>query len=599
MKKRKPLIRQLYPSYLILVLTALLATGWYASRSMRHFYLLQIHQDLFNQAQLLKHQFGPLLDPPNYEALDHLCKEGGNQVPTRLTVILPDGKVVGDSEAMPAQMENHGDRPEIQQALAGTDGSATRLSDTLGQHMMYVAIPINSAGATMGVLRVSIAIDEIDTQLHALQIRMVAGGLIIAALVSIVCLVISRRISLPIEIMRKSAERFADGDLSHRLRPPDTVELAALAEALNQMAHELEQRIEAVIKQRNETQAVLSSMVEGVVALNSEERIMEVNAAAARLLQSTSEQLKGRSIREIMRNRDLHRMVQITLVDGINMEGDITLYQDGQQVLGIRCTPLLDSDAKRIGILLVMNDVTQLRRLENMRSDFAANVSHEIKTPLTAIQGFVETLAHGSVETPNEAQRFLGIIQKHVRRLTTIIDDLMQLSRLEQDKETYNPKRRQNTVADVLHTASQHCGKSAGEKEITVRIEADPGLKANMDADLMEQALVNLISNAIKYSEVGSEIIISTQETDDEIRIRVEDQGIGIAQKHLPRLFERFYRVDKARSRNMGGTGLGLAIVKHIIQSHGGWVTVESVQGQGSTFTLHLKKQTTIKRKNQ
>jgi two-component system phosphate regulon sensor histidine kinase PhoR len=590
MRKRKQLIRQLYPSYLILVLTALLATGWYASRSMRHFYLSQIYQDLFNQAQLLKHQIVSLLEPPNHEALDLFCKEGGDQVPTRLTVILPDGKVVGDSEAMPSQMENHGDRPEIQQALADMDGSATRLSDTLGQHMMYVAIPIINAGSTLGVIRVSIAIDEIDTQLRTLQIRMAVGGLIIAVLVSFVCLVISRRISLPIEIMRKSAERFAEGDLSHRLRPPDTVELAALAEALNQMAHELEQRIETVIKQRNETQAVLSSMVEGVVALNTEERIMEVNAAAARLLKGASEQLKGRSIQEIMRNRDLHRMVQITLVDGINMEGDITLYQDGQQVLGIRCTPLLDAEAKRIGILLVINDVTQLRRLENMRSDFAANVSHEIKTPLTAIQGFVETLAHGSVETPDEAQRFLGIIQKHVSRLTTIIDDLMQLSRLEQDKETYNPKRRRNRVVDVLRTASQLCSKSAGEKNITIRIVCDPDLKASMDADLMEQALVNLISNAIKYSEAESEVIVSAQETDKQIQLKVEDQGIGIAQKHLPRLFERFYRVDKARSRNLGGTGLGLAIVKHIIQAHDGWVTVKSVQGQGSIFTLHLKK---------
>lgn len=590
MKKRKPLIRQLYPSYLILVLTALLATGWYASRSMQHFYLSQIHQDLFNQAQLLKYPFVPLLEAARYEELDRYCKEGGKQVPTRLTVILPDGKVVGDSEAMPAKMENHGDRPEIQMAMAGTDGSATRLSDTLGQRMMYVAIPITDKGSIMGVIRVSIAIDEIDTQLHALQIRMAVGGLIIAVLVSIVCLVISRRITHPIETMRRGAERYADGDLSHRLQPPDTVELAALAEAMNQMAHDLQQRIETVINQRNETQAVLSSMVEGVVALNSQEQIMDLNAAAARLLKGSSEQLKGRSIQEIMRNRDLHRMVQITLVDGTNMEGDITLYQDGQQVLGIRCTPLLDADAKRIGILLVINDVTQLRRLENMRSDFAANVSHEIKTPLTAIQGFVETLAHGSVDDPTEAQRFLGIIQKHVSRLATIIDDLMQLSRLEQDKETYNPKRRQNTVVDVLRTAAQLCGKSAGEKDITVRSEADPDLKANMDADLMEQALVNLISNAIKYSEAESEIIIGAQETDKEIRIRVEDQGIGIAQKHLPRLFERFYRVDKARSRNMGGTGLGLAIVKHIIQSHGGWVTVQSAQGQGSTFTLHLRK---------
>lgn len=588
MKKRIPLIWQLYPSYLIVALAALLATGWYASRSMRHFYLSQTHRNLLNQSQLLKDQFLPLLEPSRYAQLDQYCKAGGKRVPTRLTVILPDGTVVGDSEAMPAQMENHGDRPEIIKALAGSEGSSTRFSETLGQHMMYVAIPILDDESIQGVVRVSIAIDDIVTQLRALQVRMAVGGLIIAVLVSIVCLVISRRISRPIETMRRGAERFARGDLTHRLQPPDTIALAALAEAMNQMAHELEQRIQTVINQRNESQAVLSSMVEGVVALNLNERIMDINAAAARLLKRSSAELKGRNILEIMRSRDLQRMVQITLVDGTNTEGDITLYQNGRQILSVRCTPLLDADANPLGIVVVMNDVTQLRRLENMRSDFAANVSHEIKTPLTAIQGFVETLAHGSLDNPKETQRFLDIIQKHVSRLTSIINDLMQLSRLEQDKMTYYPKRKKSAIADVIHTAIQLCGKSAREKNITVHIEGRTSLTADIDADLIEQALVNLIDNAIKYSDDDSEITVSTRKVNNEIQMRVQDQGIGIAKKHLPRLFERFYRVDKARSRKMGGTGLGLAIVKHIIQSHGGRVTVQSTHGVGSTFTLHL-----------
>ncbi len=588
MKKRKPLIWHLYPSYLILVLAALLAIGWYASRSMRQFYLTQIHQNLLNQSQLLKNQFLPMLEPNRYAELDRYCKVGGREIPTRLTVILPDGTVVGDSEATPAKMENHGDRPEFRQALEDDEGSATRFSDTLGQHMMYVAVAISDDKGVKGVVRTSIAIDEVDSQLHSLQIRMVVGGILIAVLVSIVCLLISRRISRPIENMRQGAERYAKGDLSHRLQPPDTIELAALADAMNLMAQELESRIQTVIRQRNESQAVLSSMVEGVVALNSEEQIMDINAAGARLLKRTSAQLKGRSIQEIMRSRDLHQMVQKTLTDGTNTEGDVTLYQNGQQILSIHCTPLMDVGGTRMGILLVMNDVTQLRRLENMRRDFAANVSHEIKTPLTAIQGFVETLAHGSVSEPEEAQRFLGIIQKHVHRLTTIIDDLMQLSRLEQDQETYRPKTRQSAMIEVIRAAIQLCGTAAKKKNISVAIEADPQLMVDMDADLIEQALINLLDNAIKYSANNSDITIGALKKEGTVEIRIQDQGIGIPQKHLPRLFERFYRVDKARSRNMGGTGLGLAIVKHIIQSHGGWVTVQSVHGKGSTFTLHL-----------
>jgi len=589
MNRRKRLIWQLYPSYLVLVLIAVLATGWYAGSSMHHFYLSQIRQDLLNQSRLLKDQFLPLLTPDRYEELDRYCKAGGQRIPTRMTVILPDGTVVGDSEAQPAEMENHGDRPEIRQALKGGSGSATRFSDTLKKHMMYVAIPIKAGQSIKGIVRVSIAIDAVDNQLRTLQMRIAIGGIVIAVLASIVCLVISRRISRPIETMRRGAERYAQGDLSLRLHPPDTFELAALAEAMNQMAHDLEQRIQAVMHQRNETQAVLSSMAEGVVALNLEEQIMDLNAAAARLLNRPKEALMGRSLLEIIRNRDLHRMVQITLVDGTNTEGDIRLYQHGEQILSTRCTPLLGADGNRLGILLVMNDVTQLRRLENMRSDFAANVSHEIKTPLTAIQGFVETLAHGSVEDPREARRFLGIIQKHVSRLTTIIDDLMQLSRMEQaDTEAFRLKRTKSAMADLIQTAIQLCDAQAKDKRIEIREATEKGLQASMDADLMEQAMVNLLDNAIKYSPAGSTITIDAREMDGEIRISVRDQGIGIARKHLPRLFERFYRVDKARSRKVGGTGLGLAIVKHIIQSHGGRVTVRSIQGQGSTFTLHL-----------
>jgi two-component system phosphate regulon sensor histidine kinase PhoR len=354
------------------------------------------------------------------------------------------------------------------------------------------------------------------------------------------------------------------------------------------MAHELERRIQAVVRQRNETQAVLSSMAEGVIALNPEESIMDLNQAAARLLNRSMDFLRGRSIQEVMRNRDLHHMVRTTLSEGTSTEGDITLYQYGEQILSTHCTSLRDPGGACLGVLLVINDVTQLRRLENMRSDFAANVSHEIKTPLTAIQGFVETLLHGSVDDPAQVHRFLGIIEKHVRRLSVIIDDLMHLSRLEQDQDTRRLTMKKGAVAEVIHTAVGLCRSKADEKEIVLRVACEEGLTAVMDTELMEQAVVNLLDNAIKYSPAKSRIAVEARQADTEIAIQVRDQGMGIAAKHLPRLFERFYRVDKARSRNMGGTGLGLAIVKHIIQAHGGQVTVESTQGRGSTFTLHL-----------
>jgi two-component system, OmpR family, phosphate regulon sensor histidine kinase PhoR len=588
MQKPKKLIWHLYPSYLLLILLTLTATGWFVSRSMRSFYLTQIRQDLLNQAHLLKDLVVPLLEPLHQQELDRRCKEVGGRVLTRFTVILPNGKVVGDSEAVPAQMENHGNRPEVRQALKGTVGSAIRFSGTLRQRMMYVAMPVQDQTAIRGIIRISIPTEAIDRQLRTLQIRLALGGVVITVLASLICLAISRRITRPIEAMRQGAARYAQGDLSHRLHPPETLELAGLAAAMNQMAYDLEGRIRAVVRQRNESQAVLSSMVEGVIALDPEERIMSLNEAAARLLSRSEKFLRGRSIQEVMRSRDLHHMVDTTLTEGTNTEGDITLYQNGDQIFNMRCTSLRDASGISIGALLVINDVTQLRRLENMRSDFAANVSHEIKTPLTAIQGFVETLHQGAVEDPAEANRFLGIIEKHVRRLTAIIDDLMHLSRLEQDEESRHLTMETGQVADVIHTAVGLCRSKADQKQITVEVVCEEGLTAAMDAELMEQAVVNLLDNAIKYSPAGSRVDVEARGDGQEIRIDVRDQGMGIPSRHLPRLFERFYRVDKARSRNMGGTGLGLAIVKHIIQVHGGQVTVESTQQQGSTFTLHL-----------
>jgi two-component system phosphate regulon sensor histidine kinase PhoR len=266
------------------------------------------------------------------------------------------------------------------------------------------------------------------------------------------------------------------------------------------------------------------------------------------------------------------------------------LYQNGERILNLKSSPLLDANKEQIGTLVVYNDVTQLRRLENMRRDFVANVSHEIKTPLTAIKGFVETLYRGKVEKPEETERFLGIIQKHVDRLSSIIEDLLSLSRIEQEDEGRTIQLERGYIEDVFKSAIQICRPKAEEKEITINLICEEQLRSNFDPTLLEQAVVNLLDNAIKYSEPNSAIHLTANLNDSEVKIIVEDQGIGIAKKHLPRLFERFYRVDKARSRKLGGTGLGLAIVKHIAQAHGGQVTVKSTPGKGSTFTIHLPK---------
>jgi two-component system phosphate regulon sensor histidine kinase PhoR len=588
MKKRKRLLWQLFPSYLLITLISLLAASWYASEAMRQFFMDQIATDLKARAALLERQITGLLSPLRSETIDAICKEAGRLSATRITIILPDGTVIGDSRETPRLMDNHAKRPEIITALAGQTGKSLRFSKTLMQRMLYVAVPIRDDQDIAAVLRTSLPATAVETEIRSIQLKIVLGGCIIALLAAGISWVISRRISRPIEQMKKGAELFANGDLSHRLTFPDTEEMAGLADAMNQMAVQLDNRIETISRQRNQLETVLASMLEGVIAVDSEERIVSINRIAAQLFENEPANCQDKSIQEVIRSPALQQFIRRALNNAHPAEEDIIVYQNEERVIDVKSSPLLDAVQQQMGTLVVFNDVTQLRRLENMRRDFVANVSHEIKTPLTAIKGFVETLQQGKVEKVDEKERFLGIIQKHVDRLNAIIEDLLTLSRIEQEDESKEINREKVNLADVFQAAIEICRPKAEEKHIHIDLDCEKGTTAIFDPTLIEQAMVNLLGNALKYSEPQSTILVKSHQQNSEVIISVQDHGIGIAQKHLPRLFERFYRVDKARSRNMGGTGLGLAIVKHIAQAHGGHVTVESKLGEGSRFSIHL-----------
>lgn len=595
MKKKRRLIWQIYPSYLLIVLLSLGAVSWYATDSLHNFFIHRIQTDLKAQGQLLKSEIATLLSPMNGEAIDALCKEAGNNTATRVTLILTNGTVVGDSNEMPKHMDNHGGRDEIRRALSGEIGISTRYSRTLQHNMMYVAQPISIGNEVVAVIRTAIALTTAEDEIRSLQLKILLGGCLIALAASGMCLLISRRISRPIENMTAVAESYARGELQLRPESPDTVELARLATALNQMAIQLESRIETVISQRNEYEAVLSSMVEGVIAVDMAECILSINAAAIKMVGFRQASLKGRNILEVIRNRDVYRFVTDALAAGDYRERDILLHQEGEKIIHMQCIPLCNAGNERIGTLIVLNDVTQIRNLDTVRREFVANVSHEIKTPLTTIKGFVETLLQGSVETPEEREKFLGIIKRHTDRLGAIIEDLLSLARLEQqeigeeghepdEREPFEPRR----IKDVIDTALQVIKSKADEKKIVLSVICDPEIQVKMDGTLMEQAIVNLLDNAVNYSPLESRVNIDVATEAEDLCIHIKDQGPGIPNQHLSRLFERFYRVDKARSRKLGGTGLGLAIVKHICQVHGGKVTVESEPGKGSTFTIRL-----------
>jgi two-component system phosphate regulon sensor histidine kinase PhoR len=574
---------------LLITLASLLAVGWFATYSLQEIFSDTVRHNLGQQLHIVDDLIGSNFDAADRDRLSGICNNFGRSSGTRITLLDRQGRVLSDSDSHELQ-EHHADRPEIQQALSGDLSSSTRFSQTLQQEMLYVAMPLVRDDKMVGVVRAAVPLTSIARNVHAFQATVATGGLVIAALAAVVSLVVARRISRPMEEMRIGAERFARGELGYKLAVPESEEMAGLAETLNVMARQLEERIRTIVQQKNEQEAVLASMVEGVLAVDVEFRVISINKAAEALLGNTRPAATGRSLQEVVRNADLQRFVSHALISTLPIEGDIIMRGEPDRVLQAHGTALRDARQRGIGAVIVLNDVTRFRQLENMRRDFVANVSHELKTPITSIKGFIETLLDGAMENPQDAERFLGIIAKQAERLNAIIEDLLRLSSIEQSEGAADIVLEPGRVREVLEAAVYDCQAPAAEREVGIDLTCDPVVEAKMNAPLLEQAIVNLLENAIKYSESGGEVQLSAGAENGEIVIVVRDQGCGIPPEHLPRIFERFYRVDRGRSRKLGGTGLGLSIVKHIIAVHHGRVLVESTPGKGSTFSIRLPR---------
>lgn len=597
MRTRK-LFWHIIPTNLLVTIMALLAVIWYSEATTRQFYINSLTSELTSSIHLISPQISNMMMAGTESELNSLCRRIGQESKIRITVIKSSGTVIADSEEYPANMDNHSNRPEVKLALHGQIGKAQRWSAAIGAKMLYVALPMNYKNnnqQAIYILRTSMPILAIDQQLHRIRKNILAGAVLISMLAALLFIIVSRRLSRPLEELKIQAERFAQGDFSFPFTsPPLSSEVEALSSAMNRMAKQIQNRLNTIIRQRNELQTILNSMAEAVMVVDQEQNIVTINAAASRLFGIPTYKAEGKNIQSLVRNLKLNRLLEECLESHKPISGIISFNRAGNEQFLQGSAASLREGNTNLGAVLVFNDVTKIKRLENMRRDFVANVSHELMTPLTSIKGYSETVVEIIEEEPEQSKEFLKIIIKQSDRLQAIVEDLLELARLEQETENSEIALAPGQLLSVVTASEQACSAKAKQKGITIITNCAARLTTNMDSSLLEQAVVNLLTNAIKYSENNGQVEITCElcesESDKEVAIMIRDHGPGIAQEHLTRIFERFYRCDKARSRKseQGGTGLGLAIVKHIVQLHHGRVRVESSIGQGSTFIIVL-----------
>jgi two-component system phosphate regulon sensor histidine kinase PhoR len=533
------------------------------------------------------------------------CNSIPNKDNLHLAIVALDGTVLGDSLEEPSQRGNIGDHPSFEEAALGGVGRSVRFNVGFSGAGLYVYVPVfGPEGSISGVLELSTPLDDAQHSIQNQHARWYITTVFILLLISLIGFLLLRSFYQPIETLQAAAEHYGRGDLTFLPHIEKPEELHILSETMKTMAGALKTRIDMIENQRYESDLILSSMVEAVIMLDSHLVIKKINRAGLTLLNRRFEEVENRSLIEVFRNSELYEFAtQILLTRGpketsialystspVFIEPDNAFPEKGKQlylqVHGVSID-INETDESYTAVLLVLHDITKIKTLEEMRKDFVANVSHELKTPITSIKGFVETLLGGALKNQSKSEHFLEIINKHTNRLNSIIDDLLSLSRLEQTKEL---EFKRFSLSSIISRAIGVCSENAKQKNISVQMEAPDDISAEINPQLVEQAVVNLIDNSIKYSDPDSSVQIFLTSEDEHVKVSVADQGCGISPGNIDRVFERFYRVDKARSREMGGTGLGLAIVKHIALAHNGEALAQSSLGEGSVFTLILPK---------
>lgn len=578
-------------SHILIILISFGLVSYFLDRSLEEHSFRELKSSLVNQGYLVESQISrEQLKKEDPDYLDSLTKKLSKKINCRLTIINAQGRVLADSEKPLSeipQMENHLGRPEIKEAFDGGIGQEIRYSSTLRIDMLYIAVPITDKNSVAAVIRLALPLTSVQKALSATRKPVILSFLFALVLSFILGSILTVGIVKPINKIIHISRGFSRGDFTHKIQLGSKDEIGELAATLNKMAQGLEDKIREIEIKNQHLTAILESMVEGIIVVDKNTRVISLNPTVEGIFNIVRKDAEGKIFLEVIRNNDIAEIINNVLKEKRFVSGELAVSWPVQKVFQIDASPIFEKD-RVSACLLVVHDITQIRKLETMRRDFVANVSHELKTPLTSIKGFVETLLEGALEDKENSRHFLQIIQNHASRLDSLINDLLDLSYFE-SKDADLGKAQvniRNLAEDTLAGfKSQLKGKS-----ILARNDLPINLIVKAHENKIGQVLTNLIDNAIKFNRENGKIRIYSRDLADRIEIVVEDSGISIPAKDIPRIFERFYRVDKARSRELGGTGLGLSIVKHIVELHAGTVGVESTEGLGSKFCFSLPK---------
>ncbi|EHB5351370.1 cell wall metabolism sensor histidine kinase WalK [Listeria monocytogenes] len=579
-------------SFFILFFVVMVIVGIFSGELMKSTYLNMKENQLEDDAKIL-------LQTTNMENLD-LDKDAatiqksldplGEDIDARITVIDSKGDVVADTKKDPEKLDNHMNRPEVTDILKKGEsvGISIRESDSLGYSMLYVAVPVKHQSKTDGVLRISISLESVDAAVAKLwgNLALIFGiALVIIAAISVF---IARKITRPVREIIEVSTDLANHKYDSRIHGKISGELQDLSISVNTLAESLETQMFEIKQNEQRLNAIVQNLVSGVMLINVDKQVIMTNRTMYQILGET--EITGKPFYEVIKSFALSQLIEGTFETKTIQQKEIILYFPREMILDASVSPILGENGEITGIILLLHDITQIRHLENVRSEFVTNVSHELKTPVTALKGFAETLLDGAMYDEMLLKKFLTIIKEESDRLHRLIMDILALSRIEQNPVPENVELVE--VDEVIEQSARTIFEMATEKNIQVIIpeKTIPSVTIETDRDKLQQILINLLSNAINYTPVDGKVEVRLIEQEAEVIIEVTDNGIGIPAKDIDRVFERFYRVDKARSRHSGGTGLGLSIVKHLVENCGGRIEVESQEEVGSTFRVTLPK---------